>query len=79
MAERIKSIFRIPLIQIPDTLVGKLWTKWLKMEAWGTSTLKGCHRAGERTLMKKKWSKEEPWNKVSPNSGDFKKEGNCTR
>lgn len=56
----LRSIFGISLIQIPDTLVGKLWTKWLKMEAWGTSTLKGCHRAGERTLMKKKWLKEEP-------------------
>lgn len=33
------NILRTPTTPILDTLVGKLWTQWLKTEAWGTSPL----------------------------------------
>lgn len=54
MAERI-SILGPPMMLIPDTMVGKLWTQWLKMEACGISASEDVLEEKERTLRKKKW------------------------
>lgn len=68
------NILRTPTTPIPDTLVGKLWTQWLKMEAWGPSPLEELSEE-ERTSEEEEgngWrrTRKNQRNKASQNSGE---------